>query len=100
MYAAISYACEERRDSDKLLSAVELYLLTSTLWPHHESLKAAYTRRFTCLLGQTYLSFYLLTSTKLLEACEERLDSYKLLLVLELVDVLGLLALLVQQYKY
>ena len=46
------------------------------------------------------MSFYLLNSTKVLEACEERLDSYKLLLILELVDVLGLLALLVQQYKY
>jgi hypothetical protein len=37
---------------------------------------------------------------KTLEACEERMDSDKLLLVLELVDVLGLLALLVQKYKY
>ncbi len=34
------------------------------------------------------------------EACEERMDSDKLLLVLELVDALGLLALLVQKYKY
>ncbi len=56
MYAALSYACEERRHSDKLLSAVELYLLTSTLWPHPRVAE-----------GLIHSEVYLLTRSNVLE---------------------------------